>query len=97
MRRPLIGITTYVTPARWSYWDVEAALVPSAYVDALERAGARPMLVPPSDDGVRETLDALDACCCQAARTWIRGSTSRSRMTRRSASNPCATAPSWRC
>lgn len=59
MRRPLIGITTYVTPARWSYWDVEAALVPAAYVHALERAGARPVLVPPSDDGVEETLDAL--------------------------------------
>ena len=60
MRRPLIGITTYVTPARWSYWDVEAALVPASYVHALERAGARPVLIPPSDDGVDETLDALD-------------------------------------
>jgi gamma-glutamyl-gamma-aminobutyrate hydrolase PuuD len=30
------------------------------YVQALERAGARPLLVPPSEDGVEETLDALD-------------------------------------
>src|SRR5438067_6735471 len=30
------------------------------YVQALDRAGARPLLVPPSDDGVEETLDALD-------------------------------------
>jgi gamma-glutamyl-gamma-aminobutyrate hydrolase PuuD len=30
------------------------------YVQALERAGARPLLVPPSVDGVEETLDALD-------------------------------------
>jgi gamma-glutamyl-gamma-aminobutyrate hydrolase PuuD len=30
------------------------------YVQALERAGARPLLVPPSLDGVEETLDALD-------------------------------------
>jgi putative glutamine amidotransferase len=58
--RAVIGITTYVTPARWSYWDVEAALVPAAYVDAVERAGGRALLVPPSDEGVEETLDALD-------------------------------------
>jgi putative glutamine amidotransferase len=58
--RPVIGITTYVTPARWSSWDVEAALVPAAYVDAIERAGGRPLLVPPSEAGVGETLDALD-------------------------------------
>jgi gamma-glutamyl-gamma-aminobutyrate hydrolase PuuD len=61
MSRPIVGITTYVTPARWGYWDVEAALVPVAYVRAIERAGGRPLLVPPSDDGVEETLGALDA------------------------------------
>ena len=60
MARPLIGITTYVTPARWSYWDVEAALVPAAYVDAVVRAGGRALLVPPSEDGIDETLAALD-------------------------------------
>jgi putative glutamine amidotransferase len=58
--RPVVGITTYVTPARWSYWDREAALVPADYVHAVERAGGRPLLVPPSEDGVDETLDALD-------------------------------------
>lgn len=60
MSTPVIGITTYVTQARWSYWDAEAALVPSSYVSALERAGARALLIPPSDHGVAETLDALD-------------------------------------
>jgi putative glutamine amidotransferase len=58
--RPVIGITTYVTPAKWSYWELEAALVPSRYVDALERAGGRPLLVPPVEGGVEETLDAVD-------------------------------------
>jgi putative glutamine amidotransferase len=58
--KAVIGITTYVTPARWSYWDVEAALVPAAYVDAVTRAGGRALLVPPSDEGVDETLAALD-------------------------------------
>jgi putative glutamine amidotransferase len=58
--RPIVGITTYVTPAKWSYWDTEAALVPADYVRAVERAGGRPLLVPPSADGVDETLDAVD-------------------------------------
>ena len=61
MAKPVIGITTYVTPAKWGYWDVAAALVPLEYVSAIERAGGRPLLVPPSDHGVDETLAALDA------------------------------------
>jgi len=58
--RPVIGITTYVTPAKWGYWELEASLIPHDYVKAVEEAGGRPLLVPPSDDGVEETLDALD-------------------------------------
>jgi len=58
--RPVVGITTYVTPAAWGHWDLEAALVPSQYVDAVERAGGRPLLVPPVEGGVEETLDAVD-------------------------------------
>jgi putative glutamine amidotransferase len=59
-RRPVVGITTYVTAARWSYWEREAALIPADYVQAVERAGGRPLLVPPSEDGIDETLAALD-------------------------------------
>jgi len=59
--RPVVGITTYVTSAKWGYWDTEAALVPADYVRAVERAGGRPLLVPPSTDGVDETLGAVDA------------------------------------
>ncbi len=59
-RRPVVGITTYVTPARWSYWDTEAALVPAEYVRAVERAGGRPLLVPPLEGAIEETLDAVD-------------------------------------
>jgi gamma-glutamyl-gamma-aminobutyrate hydrolase PuuD len=58
--RPVVGITTYVVPAKWSYWELEAALVPADYVRAVERAGGRPLLVPPAEDGVAETLDAVD-------------------------------------
>jgi putative glutamine amidotransferase len=59
MARPVIGITTYVVPAKWSHWELEAALIPSDYVYAVERAGGRALLVPPSDDGIEETLDAV--------------------------------------
>jgi putative glutamine amidotransferase len=58
--RPLIGITTYVEQASWSHWRAPAALIPFAYVRAVERAGGRALLVPPDEDGIEETLDALD-------------------------------------
>jgi len=58
--RPVVGITTYVVPARWSFWKLEAALVPADYVWAVERAGGRPLLVPPSQEGLEETLDSVD-------------------------------------
>jgi putative glutamine amidotransferase len=59
--RPVVGITTYVTPAKWGYWDLEAVLVPAQYVRAVEQAGGRPLLVPPSENGLEETLEAVDA------------------------------------
>ena len=61
MARPLIGITTYAEPeVRWGAWKLPAALIPLAYVEAIERAGGRALLVPPSEEGIEETLDALD-------------------------------------
>jgi putative glutamine amidotransferase len=60
MSKPVIGITTYLTPARFGDWDEEAALIPAAYVRAIEAAGGRPLLVPPSTDAIEETLDRLD-------------------------------------
>jgi putative glutamine amidotransferase len=56
----VIGITSYAQQARWGAWDTPAALVPLAYVDAVERAGGRALLVPPSEDGAGEILDVLD-------------------------------------
>jgi len=59
--RPVIGITAYAEPdVSWGVWRLPAAVVPLAYVRAVESAGGRPLLVPPSADGVAETLDALD-------------------------------------
>ena len=58
--RPLIGITTYAQEARWGVWELPAALIPLDYVDSIERAGGRAVLLPPSEDGVEETLAVLD-------------------------------------
>jgi putative glutamine amidotransferase len=58
--RPIVGITSYAEDARWGVWEGPAALIPLAYVHAVEAAGGRPLLVPPSPEGVEETLDALD-------------------------------------
>jgi putative glutamine amidotransferase len=58
--RPLIGITSYAEEVRWGVWKEAAAVVPLAYVRAVESAGGRPLVVPPAPEGVAETLDALD-------------------------------------
>ncbi|MGZ4378236.1 MAG: gamma-glutamyl-gamma-aminobutyrate hydrolase family protein, partial [Gaiellaceae bacterium] len=57
--RPLIGITSYAEQVRMGVWQEHAAVVPLAYVHAVEHAGGRPVVIPPVNDGVEETLDAL--------------------------------------
>jgi len=57
----VIGITAYAEPSvRWGVWDVPAAVIPLAYVRQVESAGGRALLVPPSEEAIDETLDALD-------------------------------------
>ncbi len=58
--KPVVGVTTYLTRAAWSYWELEAALVPASYVRSVVRAGGSPLLVPPGA-GIAETLDVVDA------------------------------------
>jgi putative glutamine amidotransferase len=58
--KPIIGVTTYAEQARWGVWDVASALVPMSYVTAVRRAGGRPVLLPPDDEAIDETLDAVD-------------------------------------
>jgi putative glutamine amidotransferase len=57
--KPVVGITTYLTPAAWGAWQLEAALVPASYVRSVVRAGGAPLLVPPGAS-YEETLDAVD-------------------------------------
>lgn len=61
MARPVVGITAYAEPSvHWGAWEVPAAVIPLAYVNAIEDAGGRALIVPPSEDAIEETLDALD-------------------------------------
>jgi gamma-glutamyl-gamma-aminobutyrate hydrolase PuuD len=58
--KPVIGITSYAEEVTWGAWVETAALVPLSYVRAIERAGGRPLVVPPSEDSIEETLAVLD-------------------------------------
>ena len=58
--RPVIGITAYIEQARWLVWENEVALTPMTYVESVERAGGRPVLLPPLADAIEETLGSLD-------------------------------------
>jgi len=58
--KPVVGITSYAEEVTWGAWVEEAALVPLSYVRAIERAGGRPLVIPPSEGGIEETLSVLD-------------------------------------
>lgn len=58
--RPVIGITSYAQDAKWGAWTLPAALVPLSYVQSVIEAGGRPLLVPPMEGSVEETLAAVD-------------------------------------
>ncbi|HEY3687434.1 MAG TPA: gamma-glutamyl-gamma-aminobutyrate hydrolase family protein [Streptosporangiaceae bacterium] len=59
MNGPVIGLTSYVEPARWGLWDTTANLLPYDYVRSLTEAGARPVILPPVD-GAETLIDRLD-------------------------------------
>ncbi|MEV4223614.1 gamma-glutamyl-gamma-aminobutyrate hydrolase family protein [Nonomuraea sp. NPDC049725] len=48
MSRPVIGVTCYVEPARYTVWETTAALLPYAYVEQIARAGGQPVVLPPA-------------------------------------------------
>jgi anthranilate synthase component 2/putative glutamine amidotransferase len=58
---PVIGVTTYAEPARWSVWDRPAAVLPLSYVDGIARCGGVPVLLPPLAAGAVEAVSRLDA------------------------------------
>jgi gamma-glutamyl-gamma-aminobutyrate hydrolase PuuD len=58
--RPLIGITAYREPARWTVWHEPAVLLPDAYVRVVVAAGGVPVLLPPEPDLVASAVERLD-------------------------------------
>ncbi len=59
MARPVIGICTAMEKARWSVWDLDAALLPTNYIDAVQRAGGMALMLPPDEQLVEEPEEAL--------------------------------------
>jgi anthranilate synthase component 2/putative glutamine amidotransferase len=59
MNGPVIGLTSYVEPARWGLWDTTANLLPYDYVRSLTEVGARPVILPPVE-GAETLIDRLD-------------------------------------
>jgi putative glutamine amidotransferase len=63
MARPVIGMCAALERARWSVWDLPAALLPYNYVEAVHRAGGLALMLPVDPAVVEnpdETLDLLD-------------------------------------
>ena len=63
MRRPVIGICTYLDTVRWGVWEDRAAMVPAGYVGAVHRAGGVAVLLPPDPGAIADpdpVLDLLD-------------------------------------
>ncbi len=59
MAEPLIALVTYhLPPGRVSGWSSGAYAVHDLYVDAVRRAGGRPVLLPPAADGGPDDLAA---------------------------------------
>jgi putative glutamine amidotransferase len=60
MARPTIGICTPLERARWGAWDLDAFLLPRNYVDAVHRAGALALMLPPDPALVTDPDEILD-------------------------------------
>ena len=60
MRRPVIGICTYLDTVRWGVWEDRVAMVPSGYVGAVQRAGGLAVLLPPDEPSLGEPDEVLD-------------------------------------
>jgi putative glutamine amidotransferase len=62
--RPAIGICTARADAAWGVWNQPAALLPFAYIDAIQAAGGLAVMIPPDPALIAapdEILDRVDA------------------------------------
>ncbi|MEY2434354.1 MAG: putative glutamine amidotransferase [Acidimicrobiaceae bacterium] len=61
MSRPLIAVVgRHLKPGRISSWTAGALALPRGYTDALDQAGARPVLVPPPLGDPEEAAEVLE-------------------------------------
>ncbi|HWX52631.1 MAG TPA: gamma-glutamyl-gamma-aminobutyrate hydrolase family protein [Solirubrobacteraceae bacterium] len=60
MGRPVIGMCTALERARWSAWDQSAVLLAHNYVQAVQRAGALAVLLPPDAHLVEDPEQVLE-------------------------------------
>ncbi|WP_410642030.1 gamma-glutamyl-gamma-aminobutyrate hydrolase family protein [Amycolatopsis sp. lyj-346] len=58
--RPVIGLTSYLEPAKFLVWDTQAALLHRVYVDCVVAAGGIPVLLPPVTDAHEKLVSTVD-------------------------------------
>jgi putative glutamine amidotransferase len=58
--RPVIGLTTYLEPAKFGVWDTEAAVLHRVYADCVVAAGGIPVLLPPLSDAHERLVSTVD-------------------------------------
>ena len=96
-RAASIGITTYVEDAHVAPWDPRPRSSRPTTSAASSARAARALLVPPNDDGVEETLDALDGLIFSGGNDLDPRATAPRRIPRQTGRSPSATAASSRC
>ena len=57
--KPIIGITCCMREAQYSDFVRHAAILPSAYISMVDKAGGVPMIIPPAGD-MTSLLDSID-------------------------------------
>ncbi|MEZ3161889.1 gamma-glutamyl-gamma-aminobutyrate hydrolase family protein [Microbacterium sp. BWT-B31] len=63
VRRPVVGLTTYLERTQQGVWDVQAAFLPQQYFASVTAVGGIAVLLPPqpaSHDAAGAVLDGLD-------------------------------------
>ena len=60
MARPVIGMCAALERARWSVWDLQAALLPYNYIEAVQRAGGLALMLPVDPLLAEDPSEALD-------------------------------------
>jgi putative glutamine amidotransferase len=58
--RPVIGMCAALERARWSVWDLQAMLLPSNYIEAIQRAGGLALMLPVDPLLAEDPSEALD-------------------------------------